>query len=148
MTGTWGSFGAAVRLTPDANDKVFPAVTAAGGKVAVSYYVAGTPTTNPACFVKIPDDETSPGPFWEATATSVCLGYAGRGSSDGYAAETMLTSEPSNPYVQFANGSFIGDYSQVALGADGAAHAAWTDFRGRPGTNTPNQDVYVGTLTP
>jgi len=148
VTGAWGAFSVPVPVTPAGADTVFPAVAAAGGKVVVSYYVADTTSTNPACYVKIPDDETGPGPFWEPSATSVCLGYAARGSTDGFAAQRMLTSEPSNPYVQFANGSFIGDYSQVALGTDGRAHAAWTDFRGRPGTNSPNQDVYVSTVNP
>ena len=143
VTGTWGSFGAAVRVTPGSADKVFPAVAAGGGKVVVSYYTAAYATTNPACFVKIPDSATNPGPFWEATATSVCLDYAARTSANAFATEQRLTSEGSNTYVQFANGSFIGDYSQVAMGSDVTAHASWTDFRGRPGTNQPNQDVYV-----
>jgi hypothetical protein len=46
----------------------------------------------------------------------------------------------------FANGSFIGDYTQVAIGTNGVGHAAWTDFRGNPGTNAPNQDVYVNSI--
>ena len=148
VTGTWGSFSAPVSITPAGKDTVFAAVAAANGKIAVSYYVADTASANPACHVKIPDNATSPGPFWEPTATSVCLGYAARVSTNGFATQRMLTSEPSNPYVQFANGAFIGDYSQIATGTDGKAHAAWTDFRGRPGTNGPNQDVYVGTVTP
>lgn len=35
------------------------------------------------------------------------------------------------------------NYSQIALGIDGVAHASWTDFRERPGVNTPNQDIHV-----
>jgi hypothetical protein len=54
----------------------------------------------------------------------------------------------SNPYIQFANGGVIGDYSQVAIGTDGRAHAAWTDFRGRPGVTSANQDVYVASYMP
>lgn len=43
---------------------------------------------------------------------------------------------------------FIGDYSQVAVGSDGVAHAAWTDFRGRPGVTSANQDVYTSAFRP
>jgi len=148
VTGTWGSFGAATVVTAGAADKVFPAVTSMNGKTVVSYYTTGYASANPACFVKIPDSATGPGPFWEPSVTSVCLDVAARISTDGYAAEQRLTSEGSNPYVQFANGSFIGDYTQAAMGTDGRAHVSWTDFRGRPGVNTPNQDVYVSTVTP
>ena len=43
---------------------------------------------------------------------------------------------------------FIGDYSQAALGSDGNAHAAWTNFRGNPGVTPANQDVIVATVRP
>jgi hypothetical protein len=144
VSGRWGRFGAARRVTSGA-DKVFPSVGANDGKVVVSYYTAGYTSTNPACFIRIPDGKPA-GNFVEPSATSVCLDYASRSSSDGFRSERRLTSEGSNPYVQFGDGSFIGDYSQVAVGKDGVAHAAWTDFRGRPGTNTPNQDVYVSSF--
>jgi hypothetical protein len=36
---------------------------------------------------------------------------------------------------------FIGDYTAVAMGRDLQAHPVWTDFRGNPGLNDPNQDV-------
>jgi hypothetical protein len=146
VTGNGTTFGAPVRITSGTADKVFPSVAARGGKIAVDYYTAGYANTNPACYVKIPDSATSPGPFWESSATSVCLDFAARLSTDGFAAERRLTSEGSNPYVQFANGSFIGDYTEIAIGSDGTAHASWTDFRGRPGTNGPNQDVYVSAI--
>ena len=67
---------------------------------------------------------------------------------DGFASERRLTSEGSNPFIEFADGSFIGDYSQAAVGSNGVVHAAWTDFRGRPGVTTANQDVYVANFTP
>lgn len=73
--------------------------------------------------------------------------YASRSSADGFASERRLTSEGSNPYVQLADGSFIGDYTHVAMGSDGTAHASWTDFRGNPGTTGPNQDVYVSSFS-
>jgi hypothetical protein len=59
-----------------------------------------------------------------------------------------LTVQSSNPYVEFADSSFIGDYSQVALCGNGVAHASWTDFRGYPGVTPPNQDVLVSNFTP
>jgi hypothetical protein len=50
----------------------------------------------------------------------------------------------------FADGSFIGDYSQIALGSNGVAHPVWTDFRGNPnpGGNTANQDAYTQAFLP
>ena len=80
----------------------------------------------------------------------VCLDYAARSSSDGYASETRLTTESSNPYIQFADGSFIGDYSQIAIGSNGVAHPVWTDFRGNPnpGGTLANQDAYTQSFTP
>jgi hypothetical protein len=121
-------------------DVVFPAVAASGGKIAVSYYTrAFSPTTDVCRAVTgaLPGAPPvlGPGP--------VCLDYAARSSTDGFATETRLTSESSNPYVQFADGSFIGDYTQSAYGTDGVAHPTWTDFRGRPGTDAANQDVYT-----
>jgi hypothetical protein len=80
----------------------------------------------------------------------VCPDYAARTSSDGYTTETRLTTEGSNPYVEFADGSFIGDYTRVALGSNGIAHPVWTDFRGNPnpGGTLPNQDAYTTAYTP
>jgi hypothetical protein len=64
-----------------------------------------------------------------------------------------VTTASQNPQVQFVatgfesgevlQGVFIGDYSAVAIGTDLRIHPCWTDFRGRPGTNTPNQDAYT-----
>ncbi|HEX8940415.1 MAG TPA: sialidase family protein [Candidatus Limnocylindrales bacterium] len=151
LQGTWSSIGSATvqTVTSGAGDKVFPAVAANGGTVTVSYYTRGYDNSGtPACLYAIPASAASTSVAAWVASGDVCLDYAARTSSDGFAAETRLTSQGSNPYVQFANGAFIGDYSQVALGSDGAAHAAWTDFRGKPGTTGPNQDVYVRTYTP
>jgi hypothetical protein len=145
VSGTWGSFSAPKLITPDSADKAFPSVAIQNGKTVVSYYTAGYSSSNPACFIKIPDNLTSPGANYVPSSTSVCLDYAARTSLDSFGHQSRLTSEGSNPYVMFANGSFIGDYTQVAIGTDGVGHAAWTDFRGNPGTNSPNQDVYVNT---
>jgi hypothetical protein len=43
-------------------------------------------------------------------------------------------------------GTFIGDYAAIAIGSDLRIHPCWTDFRGRPGTNTPNQDAYTQSI--
>jgi hypothetical protein len=82
-----------------------------------------------------------------STATRSSKGRASS-STDGFASERRLTSEGSNPFVQFADGSFIGDYSQAAVGSNGVVHTAWTDFPGRPGVTSANQGVYVANFTP
>ena len=56
--------------------------------------------------------------------------------------------QSSNPFVQFADGSFIGDYSQIAMDTNGKAHASWTDFRGNPGHTPANQDVLIANFNP
>jgi hypothetical protein len=148
VVGTWPTFSAPQGITTDSVDKVFPSVATYGGRIVVSYYTAEAASSNPACHVKIPDDKPDPGLFAEPSTASVCLDYAARTSDSAYAVQQVLTSEGSNPYVQFANGAFIGDYTQIAMGSDGIAHAAWTDFRGRPGVTGPNQDVYVASVRP
>ena len=67
-------------------------------------------------------------------------------SGGAFVGAAPLSTESSNPFVQFADGGFIGDYSQVALGANGMAHASWTDFRGKPGVTSANQDVMIAEL--
>ena len=66
-----------------------------------------------------------------------------------------VTTESSDPQIQFVatddegntvQGVFIGDYTGAALGADLQLHPCWTDFRGNPGTNTPNQDSYTQSI--
>ena len=131
MHGTWATIGAVTALTSTAPDKVFPAVTNFGGKIAVSYYTRDYGITSLA-----------------PSARSVCLDYASLSSGDGFATQTRLSTESSNPFVQFADGAFIGDYSEIALGSDGVAHAAWTDFRGNPGITPANQDVMIQNFTP
>jgi hypothetical protein len=130
-------------------DAVFPGVAANNGKIAVSYYTrAYTATHNHT----LCDVQTGSGNVTEGVPSTidVCLDYAARTSSNGFSAETRLTSEGSNPFIEFANGGFIGDYSQIALGSNGVAHPVWTDFRGNPnaGGTRANQDVYTTTYTP
>jgi hypothetical protein len=148
VSGAWGALSAPKTVTQGAGDKVFPGVAARAGRIAVTYYTRDYAAThNPAtCNVAIVSE--APGVQIGPVPDSVCLDYAARVSTDGFASQRRLTSEGSNPYIQFANGGFIGDYSQVAIGTDGRAHAAWTDFRGRPGVTSANQDVYVASFTP
>ena len=81
----------------------------------------------------------------------LCLDVAALSSSDGYATETRLTTQSSNPFIQF-NGTFIGDYTGIAMGLDGLAHPVWTDFRGNPSVSgalgRANQDAYTDVYHP
>ncbi|GAA0917038.1 sialidase family protein [Virgisporangium aurantiacum] len=117
-----------------AQDEVFPAVAAFAGRVAVSYY---TRRYDPR---------------------GVGLDYAysvGWGRGVGGAPVRRITTQTSDPRIQFVGfdedgnelqGVFIGDYSAIAMGVDLRIHPCWTDFRGRPGVTAPNQDVYTQTL--
>ena len=88
--------------------------------------------------------------------TGIDLDYArwtGWGSSVGSAHVQRVTTASENPNVQFVGiglesgnvlqGEFIGDYTAVAMGLDFKVHPCWTDFRGNPALNTPNQDAYT-----
>jgi hypothetical protein len=134
-------------------DKVYPAVGANAGRTVVGYYsrdFSPVPTaTDHTCQRGFLSDQD---PGYPTSATTpvhytdlapVCLDYAFSSSSDNFASETRVTSQSSNPYLQFS-GSFIGDYTGVAVDASGGVHTAWTDDRGLPGTTTPNQDTVVG----
>jgi hypothetical protein len=115
-------------------DEVYPAIAAVGGRVAVTSYTRA----------------------YDPTGTD--LDYAmwtGWGSSLGAIQRVTTVSE--DPNVQFVGiglesgdilqGEFIGDYTAVAMGPDFKVHPCWTDFRGNPGVNTPNQDVYTQSLS-
>jgi hypothetical protein len=119
-----------------AADEVYGAIAAYGGRVAVTYYTRAYDTAG------------------------IGLDYAmsvGWGNGVHSAPIRRVTTATQNPNVQFVGtglvtgdvlqGTFIGDYSAVALGSDFKVHPVWTDFRGRPGTNTPNQDVYTQSLS-
>lgn len=134
-------------LQISAGDTLFPSVAANGGKIAVSYYTrAYSPDTDVCRAVTGNDPDTAPADG----GIPVCLDYAARSSTDGFGSETRLTTESSNPYIQFADGSFIGDYSQIAIGSNGVAHPVWTDFRGNPnpGGTRANQDAYTQAFLP
>ncbi len=146
VTGAWGALSAPVRVTTGSGDKVFPGVAIHAGKVAVTYYTRDYAATHDPATCNVALLSTDPGVQAGPVPYSVCLDYAARVSTDGYATQRRLTSQGSNPYIEFADGSFIGDYSQAAIGSDGVAHTAWTVFRGRPGVTTANQGVYTGSL--
>ena len=117
------------------SDEVFPAVAAFAGHVAVSFYTRG----------------------YDPNGIGLDYAYvAGSDRTVGDAPIRRITTQTANPQVQFVGtgavtgnvlqGEFIGDYSAIAIGADLRVHPTWTDFRGEPGTTTPNQDVVTQSL--
>jgi hypothetical protein len=140
ITSTDGlTWSAPLVITTGAADKVYPAVGANAGRIFVSYYTRAYSPSTADCQAMYQDTtngtlSTSGGP--------VCLDYASRSSSDGFANETRLTNQPSNPYITFA-GSFIGDYTGAVITSGGSALGVWADFRGNPGITDPNMDVDV-----
>jgi hypothetical protein len=136
-------------------EKAYPAVGMNAGRTVIGYYTryySPVPTaTDHTCqrgFLNTSDPGYPASPtVYYLDMNPVCLDYAIVSSGDGFASETRVSSQSSNPYIEFS-GSFIGDYTGVAVDRVGTAHAAWTDFRGRPGltpdATTPNQDTVVG----
>ncbi len=140
------------RIITSGADKVYPAVGANAGRTVVGYYTrdySPVPTaTNHSCqraFLNTTDPKYPLSDPVYADMVPVCLDYAFSSSADGYASETRVSTQSSNPYIEFA-GSFIGDYTGVAVDSAGGAHTVWTDFRGLPGSTTPNQDTVVGNV--
>lgn len=150
VTSTDGvSWTAPRTITTGAVDKVYPSVGANAGRIVVGYYTRGySPIpTNADRTCGIAELDTTTGNVVLPTDpvrrnAAVCLDWAARSSSDDFAAETRVSRQSSNPYILFA-GSFIGDYTGTAVGADGKAVTVWTDFRGNPGLTPANQDVVV-----
>ena len=150
VTSTDGVTWTAPRMiTTGAADKVYPSVGANAGRIVVGYYTRAyspVPTnTDRTCGIAELDSTTGNVVLPTDPArrnAAVCLDWAARSSSDNFAAETRVTSQSSNPYVLFA-GSFIGDYTGTAVGADAKAVTVWTDNRGNPGLTPANQDVIV-----
>ena len=138
-------------ITSGPADKVYASVGAHAGRVVIGYYTRAyspAPTaTDRSCGIAELDSTTGnvvlPTDAGRANA-AVCLDWAVRSSSDKFATEKRVTTQSSNPYITFA-GSFIGDYTGTAVGADGKAVTVWTDFRGNPGLTPANQDALVGT---
>ena len=139
------------KVSRGAPDKVYPSVGANAGRIVIGYYTRAfspQPTgTQRACGIMELNETTGkvvlPGDPERANA-AVCLDWAVRSSTDDFSSETRVTRQSSNPYIQFA-GSFIGDYTGTAVGANAKAVTVWTDFRGNPGLTTANQDVVVAT---
>ena len=150
LRGSWATIGSAsvTAVTTSTEDKVFPSVASRNGTVVVSYYTRDYGIGSMAAVCNVQTNPAASGIDPVPSSRSVCMDYASKSSSDGFGTQTRLSTESSNPFVQFANGSFIGDYSQIAYGSDGVAHAAWTDFRGRPGVTSANQDVMIQSVVP
>ena len=151
LTSANGIAWTAPAIITSGGDKVYPAVGANSGRVVVGYYTrdfSPVPTAaDRSCgraFLDRSDPTYPASPAVYIDFAPVCLDYAFSSSTDGFASETRVSSQSSNPYVQFS-GSFIGDYTGVAVDPNGKAHSVWTDFRGLPSVTTPNQDTVVWT---
>ncbi|MBR7838755.1 exo-alpha-sialidase [Actinospica durhamensis] len=124
-----GTDWSAVTAAEPGGDVFFPAVAAFGGKVAVTYYTRS----------------------YDPSGIDVDYAYTTIGRDGQASPQHRITTASENPDVQFVGvgavtgqvlqGEFIGDYSAAVLGADGVLHPVWTDFRGRPGVDTPHQTV-------
>jgi hypothetical protein len=156
VTSANGTTWTAPKTITSGADKAYPAVGANHGRIVVGYYTrdySPVPTaTDHSCgrgFLNTNDPSYPASPVVYVDLVPVCLDYAFSSSSDGYASETRVSTQSSNPYVQFS-GSFIGDYTGVAVDSAGGAHTVWTDSRGLPGlaatSTTPNQDTVVGNV--
>ena len=156
VTSTNGTAWTAPAVITTGADKAFPAVGANAGRFVVGYYTRSfspVPTaTDHSCGRGFLNTSDSGYPFSAPVyidLAPVCLDYAISSSTDGYASETRISTQSSNPYVQFS-GSFMGDYTGVAVDSKGNALLVWTDNRGHPGpatssaSTTPNQDTVVG----
>jgi hypothetical protein len=154
VTSADGITWTAPKIITSGADKVYPAVGANAGRVAVGYYTRDyspvATATDHSCqrgFLNTTDPGYPASPtVYYIDVAPVCLDYAFSNSIDGYASETRVSTQSSNPYIEFS-GSFIGDYTGVAVDSTGGVHTVWTDSRGLPGTTTPNQDTVVGNPT-
>ena len=158
VTSANGTTWTAPQIITSGGEKVYPAVGANGGRIVVGYYArdySPVPTATDRSCGRGFQDTSDPGypssGVHYIDLAPVCLDYAFSSSTDGYASQTRVSTQSSNPYIQFS-GSFIGDYTGVAVDAAGGAHTVWTDFRGHPGlatnpaSTTPNQDTVVGNV--
>jgi hypothetical protein len=159
VTSADGITWTAPSIITNGADKVYPAVGANHGRIVIGYYTrdySPVPTATDHSCQRGFLDTTDPGnpaltPVHYMDTAPVCLDYAFSSSTDRYGSETRVSTQSSNPYVEFA-GSFIGDYTGVAVDSAGKAHTVWTDSRGFPGpesnpaSTTPNQDTVVGNV--
>jgi hypothetical protein len=121
-----------------ADDEVYPAVAANFGRVAVSFYTRHyDPKGIGLDFAYVSGSE------WDLDSLT-------------HSRLHRVTTQTSDPSIQFVGtglvsgkvlqGEFIGDYTAVAMGWDGVLHPCWTDFRGKPGVTSPNQDSYTAAI--
>lgn len=147
VTSTNGVSWTAPRIITSGADKAFPAVGANAGRTVVGYYTRNfspIPTAMDHTCQRAFLDTSLPGsPTVYPDMAPVCIDYAISSSTDNFRSETRVSTQSSNPYLQFS-GSFIGDYTGVAVDSKGKARAVWTDGRGNPGVTAPNQDTVVG----
>jgi hypothetical protein len=113
-----------------AGDQFFPWVAARGGNV----YASWLNRTGAAVYTAAVAGSADGGATWTAPTTlSSAVSDAAQGNLFGY---------PN------CAASFIGDYTGIAVGADGAAHPIWTDIRtGNDTRRTADQDPYTATVT-
>lgn len=117
-----------------AQDEIFAAVATYGGVTAVTAYTRK----------------------YDRNGINLDYAYWQTGRHGGeFGRINRITTQSENPQVQFVaadedgnpiQGTFIGDYSAVGMGADLTLHPCWTDFRGHPGTTEPNQDAYTQSI--
>jgi hypothetical protein len=111
-------------------DQFFPWVGAGGGNV----YASWLNRTNGDVYTASVAGSPNGGVVWTAPAT---LSSAPSDVSEG-----NLFGYPN------CAPSFIGDYTGIAVGADGAAHPIWTDIRiGNDTSTTADQDPYTAIVT-
>jgi len=121
------------------DDEVYPAVAANAGKVGVTFYTRHYDPKGIGldyAYVQAPE--------WNLGALA-------------HSSLRRITTQTSNPNIQFVGiglvsgtvlqGEFIGDYTAAAMGFDGVLHPCWTDFRGKPGVTSPNQDSYTAAVS-
>jgi len=119
-----GTHVSGTRIVTKGADKALPSVAYRDRQVVVGYY-----TRSFAPHDCVYDTKT------------VCLDYAYSTSADQFTTERRVSDGSFNPYEQF-DGEFIGDYGGLAIGADGIAHAVWTDSRGG------DQNIYSQAFRP
>ncbi|HEU5422825.1 MAG TPA: sialidase family protein [Nitrolancea sp.] len=126
-----GAWSAPVTLGTVAGDQFFPWVGAMNGKVYVSWMnSAGANDT----YTEQATGSADGGLTWTAPVTvSSASSTVTNGNEFGF---------PDCGPV------FIGDYTGIAVDANGAAHPMWTDIRiGNDGRRTADQDPYTAVLT-
>ena len=120
------------------DDEVYPAVAVNAGRVGVTFYTRHYDPKGIGL-----DYASVEAPEWNLGALA-------------HNKVHRVTTQTADPQIQFVGtgavtgkvlqGLFIGDYTAVAMGFDGVLHPCWTDFRGKPGVTSPNQDAYTAAV--